>query len=143
MKTKDILHPSQIGFVPENRTADHIFTLKTLHYKYISQNNNEKNYTFFVDFKKAIDSAWHVGLFLKLLENRIGGRFYDLMKDLYSNTRCAVKLSGHTTPFFSYNRVVRQGFILSPILFNLLITNFQNYLQKIIRTHFYFQIELD
>ncbi len=39
---KDILHPSQIGFIPGNRTADHIFTLKTLHDKYINQNNNEK-----------------------------------------------------------------------------------------------------
>ena len=114
-KSKDILHPSQIGFVPGNRTADHIFTLKTLHDKYISQNNNKKIYTCFVDFKKAFDSVWHEGLYLKLLENGIGGRFYDLMKHLYSNTRCAVKLSGHATPFLSYNRGVRQGCILNPI----------------------------
>jgi hypothetical protein len=43
----------------------------------------------FVDFKKAFDSVWHEGLYLKLLENGIGGRFYDLIKDLYSNTNCA------------------------------------------------------
>jgi hypothetical protein len=34
---------------------------------------------------------------------------HDLVKDLYSNTQCAVKVSGHRTPFFSYNRGVRQG----------------------------------
>ena len=30
-----ILHNSQIGFLPENRTADHVFTLRTLIDKYV------------------------------------------------------------------------------------------------------------
>ena len=30
-----IIHHSQIGFMPGNRTADHILTLKTIHDKYI------------------------------------------------------------------------------------------------------------
>ncbi len=51
-KEKELFHPSQIGFIPGNRTADHIPTLKTLHNKYTTQ-NNEKKYTCFVDFKKA------------------------------------------------------------------------------------------
>ena len=55
-----------------NPSADHIFTLKALHDKYVCQNNNKKNYACFVDFKKAFDSVWHEGLFLKLLQNKIG-----------------------------------------------------------------------
>ena len=129
LKTKELLHPSQIGFIPGNRTADHIFTLKSLHDKYVNQ-NNEKIYACFVDFKKAFDSVWHKGLYLKLLENGIGGRFYDLVKDLYSNTQCAVKISGHRTPFFSYNRGVRQGCVLSPLLFNLFINELPNLFEK-------------
>ncbi len=83
-----------------------------------------------MDFKKAFDSVWHEGLYLKLLENGIGGRLYDLIKDLYTNTRCAVKLSGHATPFFSHNRGVRQGCILSPLLFNLFINELAKLLKK-------------
>ena len=89
--------------MPGNRTADHILTLKTIHDIYVKQHSNEKIYACFVDFKKAFDSIWHDGLFLKLLENKIGGRFYDLIKDLYTNTRCAVKISDHRTSLFPYH----------------------------------------
>jgi hypothetical protein len=120
-KTKELLHHSQIGILPNNRTADHILTLKTLHDKYVNQ-NNENIYVCFIDFKKVFDSVWHEGLYLKLLENGIGGCFYDMIKDMYFHTRCAVpKVSGHRTPFFSYNRGVGQGCVLSLLGFNLYI----------------------
>ena len=80
IKDKNLIHPSQIGFMPGCRTADHIFTLKTLHDKYVNDQNNGKIYACFVDFKKAFDSVWHDSLLLKLLQNKIGERFYDLIK---------------------------------------------------------------
>ena len=39
------LHNSQIGFLPENHTADHVFTLKTLTDKYVHY-HKEKVYAF-------------------------------------------------------------------------------------------------
>ena len=105
--------------MPGNRTADHILTLKTLHDKFIKPRTNKKIYACFVDFQKAFDSVWHGGLLLKLLENGIGGRFYDLIKNLYINTKCAVKIQDQRTSF-PYTGV-RQGCVLSPILFNLYI----------------------
>ena len=62
----DIIHPSQIGFLPGNMTADHIFTLRTLYEKYVLNFNRGKLYVCFVDSKKAFDSIWHQGLFHKL-----------------------------------------------------------------------------
>ena len=47
-------------------------------------NHNEKIYACFVDFKKAFDSIWHVGLLYKLLQINVGGCFYNLIKSLYS-----------------------------------------------------------
>ena len=84
-KENNSLHPSQTGFLPGHRTADHILTLKSLVDKYVHQKTNGKIYTCFVDFKKAFDSVWHDGLLLKLLRNKIGGKFYSLIKNLYRN----------------------------------------------------------
>ena len=59
----------------------------------VQRQNNSKIYICFVDFRKAFDSVWHDGFFLKLLENRVGGKFYDIIKNLYHRTECAIKLS--------------------------------------------------
>ena len=88
---QNILHQAQIGFLPNHGTSDHIFTLRTLVDNYVSHSTNGKLYTCFIDFKKAFDSVWHDGLFYKLLHYKIGGKFYDLIKNLYSKTKCSIK----------------------------------------------------
>ena len=117
----NLIHPSQNGFIPGHRTADDIFTLKTLLGKQLSQNRNEKVYACFGDFEKAFDSVWHERLFFKLLKNKIGGNFYSLIRSLYSNSKCAIKQAKTRTPFFSYSKGVCQGCILSLLLFNIYI----------------------
>lgn len=87
----NVLHKCQIGFLPNSRTTDHIFTLHTL----IDQELNVKKrkvYTCFVDFRKAFDSIWHEGLFYRLLESGIGGKTYDFIKDMYTKSRYAIKI---------------------------------------------------
>ena len=114
-----ILHRSQIGFLPNHRTSDHIFTLKTLIDKYVTNSPKGKLYTCFIDFKKAFDSIWHIGLFYKLLKYKIEGKFYDLIKNLYSKSKCSIKSGNKRSDYFNYTKGVRQGCILSPLLFNL------------------------
>ena len=74
-----------------------------------------------MDFKKAFDSVWHDVLFYGLLDYGIGGNIYKLIKSLYSKSFCAVRLNRSKTDSFSYGRGVRQGCILSQLLFNLFI----------------------
>ena len=123
-KNKNLLHPSQIGFIEGFRTSDHIFSLRTLIDKYVTNANKGKLFCCFVDFQKAFDSIWHDGLLSKLITYKLGGHFYQLISDMYSRSKCAIKCGNRRTQFFNYNRGVRQGCILSPLLFNLYLNDF-------------------
>ncbi len=85
----NVLTKSQIGFLPNYRTTDHIFTLHTLIDKYMNQNKT-KIFACFVDLQKAFDSIWHEGLLSKLLESGIGGKTCNIIKTMYSNNQCAI-----------------------------------------------------
>ena len=52
----NLLHPSQIVFLRDNRTSDHILALRALIEKY-SLHYKQKVYACFIDFKKAFDSG--------------------------------------------------------------------------------------
>ena len=62
IQRESILHNSQIGFMPGNRTTDHIFSLRTIVDRYVQDTSCGKVYACFIDFKKAFDSVWHGGL---------------------------------------------------------------------------------
>ena len=119
----NIIHQSQIGFRPGFRTIDHIFTLRTLVDKYVNTVKQGKIYACFVNFKKAFDRVWHNGLLHKLLLVGIGCNFFNVIKDMYSKTRCCIKLNSSITSTFNYNRGVGQGYVLSPALFNLFLND--------------------
>ena len=73
--------------------------------------------------RRLLIQKWHDGLYYKLLQYNIGGKFYDLIKNLYSKSKCSIKINDKRTEFFSYQKGVRQGCILSPILFNLYLND--------------------
>ena len=82
-----------------------------------------------MDFQKAFDSIWHEGLFLKLIESGVGGK-HDIIKSMYSNSKCVVKISEKRTTFFTQRHGVRQGCSLSPTLFNIYINELAKQLEQ-------------
>ena len=80
-------------------------------------------YGCFVDFSKAFDSIPRYNLFEKLLKYDISGNFYNCLVNLYTDDRACVKLNKQVSDYFIINQGVKQGCILSPILFNIFMAD--------------------
>ena len=114
---------NKLSFKKNNRTSDHILTLKAVVNKYVVDQKVKKLYTCFVDFQKAFDSVWPEGLFRKVENKGINGNFLELIESIYKNTKCAVKINDKTINFFNYEQGVQQGNPLSPLLLNLYVND--------------------
>jgi len=75
----------------------------------------------FIDFKKAFDSVHRPSLWKILTYYGIPDRFINIFKALYDNSSCCVNTASSYTEFFEIVSGVRQGCILSPFLFIIVI----------------------
>ena len=129
LENHDLIHPTQIGFTKNARTADHCFVVKCLIDKYCGSKDG-RLYACFIDFHKAFDSVIHNGLKLKLLQYNIGHKFYNIIKNMYSKSVACVKVDDNITTFFPIQLGVRQGDTLSPTIFKMFINDLPSYLQN-------------
>ena len=77
----EILLKNQAGFRPNHSTIDHIFVLKSL--TDIIRNRKRKLFCAFVDYEKAFDKVWHTGLWIKMIKMGIGGKFMNVLINMY------------------------------------------------------------
>jgi len=77
----------------------------------------------FLDASKAFDKVLHRpnGLFLKLINRNVPVGFVKLLKYWYSRLCCMVRWNGITGDAFPVLCGVRQGGILSPVLFAIFV----------------------
>lgn len=74
-----------------------------------------------VTLKKAFDRVWHDGLWQVLRNVKIDEGIVEIVKALYESTSSAVLLNNQIGYFFPTTIGVRQGCVLSPILYNLFL----------------------
>ena len=77
----------------------------------------------FVDFKKAYDTVTRSLLFRDLNDLGISTKFLNTINTIYSQVECAIKLNGNMTEWFNVNSGLKQGCVLSPVLFNIFINS--------------------
>lgn len=127
---KGILSISQLGFVAGNRTSDAHIILHSLISKYCHRKNS-KIFSCFVDFKKAFDSVPRDTLLKKLLNIGITGKVFNIIRDIYTSDQACIKLDGSRSPMFNLSLGVRQGCILSPLLFNIFLCDLAKKLSEL------------
>ena len=73
------------------------------------------------DLLKAFDSVEFAVLLCHLFDTGVNGKTWRLIRNWYQNGKCFVQIDGRRSPAFPVERGVRQGSILSPILFNIVM----------------------
>ena len=63
----------------------------------------------FVDFKKAFDTVWRIGLWQKLIKNKIGGKMFRVILNLYTDIKSCVKNGDLHSHLFACETGVRQA----------------------------------
>lgn len=78
-------------------------------------------YVCLYDLQKAFDSVEYPVLLEKLFDAGVNGKMWRLLENWYESCSCQVKLEGRLSDNFSVERGVKQGSVLSPALFLLVM----------------------
>ena len=113
------LSPSQFGFRRGVSCTDALFTLRQMSERAIEY-NNELN-AIFIDQEKAFDRVNRDVLWETLEIYCIKGQLLGSIRALYKKCQCVVRTSDGITDAFETKTGVRQGCVLSPLLFNIYI----------------------
>lgn len=137
------LNECQAGFRKGYSTVDNIFCFECL-VRLKWKENVKKVYCFFVDFRAAFDRVNRQAMLYKLSQMGVSTKFIAIVKSLYESTSAAVWNGQELSEWFVTSSGVRQGCILSPLLFALFLNDLEGYLgggvnvgEKVIRVLMY------
>ena len=115
LKTSDL----QFGFKEKSSTTMCTFmVLETIEY-YKSKGSNV--HVMLLDASKAFDRVNYIKLFDKLLRKGMCPLTVRLLLSMYTNQKLQVKWNNHLTQKFNVTNGVRQGGVLSPLLFSIYV----------------------
>lgn len=114
-----VTHHNQFGFKEKLGTDQCIYVLKECIESYLSRNTSV--FTCFLDASKAFDRVNHGILFEKLLRRGVPAYIVRLLMYWYAHQRVCVRWGKTYSVFFTVCNGVRQGGILSPLLFNVYV----------------------
>jgi hypothetical protein len=112
-----ILVEEQGGFRPQRGCPDQLFSLVEL----LKNRGRKGTFCCFIDVKKAFDRVFRAGLWKRLAEEGVKGKMWRVLKSIYETVESCVRVEGSLTDWFPVETGVRQGCVLSPLLYALFI----------------------
>ena len=80
--------------------------------------------------RKAFDRVFRAGLWYEIYKQGIQGKMWRVLRKLYDKVESCVRIDGETSEWFSLETGVKQGCILSPLLYALFINGLIKKLKK-------------
>ena len=108
---------AQVGFRKGRGTRDQIANICWIIEK--AREFQKNIYFCFIDYTKAFDCVDHNKLWKILKQMGIPDHLTCLLRNLYAGQEATVRTKHGTTDWFQIGKLVRQGCILSPCLFNV------------------------
>ena len=109
----------QFGFMPGQGTTDAIFIVRQIQKACIRKNQNP--YFAFIDLKKGFDRAPKKVLWWALRKFGVPEWIVCVIQVMYQNARIQVRVSNLLSNVFNVQVGVRQGSVLSPLLFVIVL----------------------
>lgn len=111
------ISPEQAGFVKGRGTREQILNLRQIVEK--AREHYFPVYICFVDYSKAFDNVRWPKLWEILLSMGVPQHLIFLIKQLYESNTARVRIDGYMSGQATTKKGVRQGCVLSPMLFNI------------------------
>ena len=116
LKTSDY----QFGFKPESSTILCTTMVKET-IQYYSENGGKPVHLLLLDARKAFDNVAYDMLFKVLIEKNVCPKIVRLLLYMYTNQQCYVQWGDARSDTFKIFNGVKQGGVISPILFTIYI----------------------
>ncbi|XP_071577594.1 uncharacterized protein [Temnothorax nylanderi] len=129
VETKKLIPDNQAGFRKGMGTMDQIFALNYLINRQLG-NEKGKMTVLFVDLKAAFDSVDKEVLIKAMKERGVRQGLIDRVEEVLRETKSSVRRGEERGDEFWTAKGLRQGCPLSPILFNLLIADIEEFIKK-------------
>eukprot|EP00732_Lithocolla_globosa_P001599 Lithocolla_globosa_v1_NODE_818_length_3236_cov_18.549026.p3 type:complete len:255 gc:universal NODE_818_length_3236_cov_18.549026:2343-3107(+) len=95
------------------------------------RNRVGRTYAGFLDFSKAFDSVWREGLWKKLYEKGVKGKMLRMIQMWYEGSKTKVEWLGVETDWMDVEVGVKQGCVLSGLLFAVYVDDLFEYVEKV------------
>ena len=120
-ENEEKISKEQAGFRKGYSTIDHIFTLITMVKSKLDSRRGDKVYVAFIDEKKAFDTVDRDKLW-ETLEKITSSKMVNILKAMCFWVQSCIRWGANISDFFACPQGVKQGCLLSPIIFSLLIS---------------------